>query len=129
MPLLKPDVGNNKIIATSTTKLYVGIFDASDATVTAQSPTVSVRRDSDGFFFNGTVFVDTSGVPTPLAMTEIGAAAPGLYTYSLVDPGLLAPLAKDEYQIRYINSGAPTGELWDVREVEKALRDINTQGV
>lgn len=113
------------------------INETSGAAVTGQSPTIAIRRASDGFFFNGTAFVDTLGVPTPLALTEIGSTiAPGLYLYSFVDPGPIVPtpptlqLTKDTYQLNFINAGAPPtgGMIWDVREFSRELRDFNTQG-
>lgn len=126
MPLVGVNLGE-RIVAKSTVSLYLAIQDASQVMVTGESPTVSIRRVSDGYFFNGTSFVDTSGVPTQLAMSEVSASsAPGLYAYNLVDPGLSsASIFKDVYQIRYVNT---TTELWDVRDIELKLRDINTQG-
>lgn len=111
------------------------INETTGAPVTSQSPTIEIRRMSDGYFFDGAAFVDTLGVPTSLTMSEINTiAAPGLYSYSLVDPGP-EPTAspqpvKDRYQLRFVNTGVPPtgGSLWDVREFAKELRDFNTQG-
>lgn len=128
MPLVIPQTIIKPILTNSTTRLYLGIVNASQAPVTTQTPTVSIRRDSDGFFFNGTIYVNTSGVPTQLAMTETGTPAPGLYFFDYVDPGLLSPLSIDVYQIRYNSTGTPSGDLYDIRDAERALRDINTQG-
>ncbi len=128
MPLVLPQTTIKPILVSSTTTLYLGIVDASQAPIAAQTPTVSIRRKSDGFFFNDTAFVDTSGIPTQIAMTEIGTAVPGLYFYDYVDPGLISPLSTDVYQIRYNNAGTPSGDLYDIRDAERALRDINTQG-
>lgn len=120
----------------STIEILLSIInETTGSPVTGQSPTVSIRRISDGYFFDGADFVDTLGIPTSLTMTEIDATAtPGLYSYSFVDPGpeLTAspqPI-RDIYQLRFINSGAPPtgGSLWDVREFTKELRDFNTQG-
>lgn len=118
--------------------LYLFILDDSNGTpVTGQSPTVAVRRASDGFFFDGSAFVDTSGVPTNLSMSEVGAVAvPGLYLLSITDPGPVIPtppavqLSKDKYELRFVNSGAPPagGTMYDIREISRQLRDINTQG-
>jgi len=97
-----------------------------------QPPAIYIRRVSDGFFFDNTAFVDTTGIPTLLAMTEVGAtAAPGLYDYSLVDPGPLVPvpptpqLSKDLYEFRFVNG---TETAYNLREFGRELRDINTQG-
>lgn len=113
--------------------IYLAITDGSDDPVTGLSPSIAVRRASDGFFLNGLgagAFVDTSGTPTLLSMTEVGAtAAPGLYVASFTDPGLVAPLTNDIYEIRMIEvTGPPTGTVWDVIQVMRELRDINTQG-
>jgi hypothetical protein len=110
------------------TRLYFGIYDASGMTVPGQFPTISIRRVSDGWFFNGTGFVNTSGTPSQLAMTEIGAPTPGLYLYIFTSPSLIAPLAQDTYEIRYRNTGTPTGESWEIRNVANRLLDINVAG-
>ena len=118
------------ILASSTTTLYLSIVDASQIPSTGETPDIYIRRLSDGFFFDGAAFVDTSDVPTALAMTETGATiVPGLYYYSLVDPGLIQPLAEDEYQLRYVNvGGTVNGTDLDAMLVKLSLRDINTQG-
>jgi len=96
-----------------------------------QTPTLYIRRVSDGFFFNGATFVDTAGVPTALSLTEVGTMSPGLYDFSLVDPGPIVPasptpqLPKDEYELRVVNL---TETMYDLREFSRELRDINTQG-
>ncbi len=129
MPLILVPT-NSKILAGSAHKVYLSIVDINQAAVTGQFPTVAIRRESDGFFFNGTAFIDTTGTPTILNMPEIGAtSAPGLYVYSFTDPGLLGALTKDRYQFAYSNAGTPTGTAWEVLVVDKALRDINTQGL
>ncbi|MGW8177917.1 MAG: hypothetical protein ACWGQW_03870 [bacterium] len=134
--MLQVVADTKKHLYESTVEILLSIInETTGAPVTAQSPTVEIRRVSDGYFFDGAAFVDTLGVPTPLAMSEIGAiAAPGLYSYSLVDPGP-EPTAspqpvRDKYQLRFANAGAPPtgGSLWDVREFAKELRDFNTQG-
>lgn len=121
----------------SSVSLYLSILDSNEQPVTGESPTIAIRRSSDGFFFDGTNFVDTSGVPTNLSLTEIDTTAvPGLYKYSLSDPGPVVPsppaiqLSKDIYEIRFANSGTPPvgGVLYDVRRFSRQLRDINTQG-
>ena len=122
----------------STVNLYLSLVnDTTGAPIVGQTPTVAIRRASDGFFFNGTVFIDTSGVPTNLSMVEVGAIAiAGLYRYSFTDPGPIVPtpptpqLTKDTYELRYVNTGAPPtgGTMHDVIGVARQLRDINTQG-
>jgi len=129
---------SNKHLFGSTVKYYLSIIDSTTGSpVTAQSPTVAIRRESDGFFFDGSVFVDTLGTPTNLAMSEVGATSnPGLYVYTMLDPGPVIPapptlqLSKDLYELRFVNAGAPPsgGTMHSVREFSKQLRDINTQG-
>ena len=129
MPLEAIKISDHIISAGSVVQLFLGITDAAQTPITGQTPTVSVRRASDGFFFSGTAFVNTSGVPTSLSMTEIGTAAPGLYSYQFTNPALLQPINNDIYQIHYINAGVPAGQVWEARAVKRALRDVNTQGV
>lgn len=115
----------------STNRLVIYIEGAGSPQI-GQVPSVYIRRVSDGFFFSGTDFVDTAGVPTSLTMTEVGnTVAPGLYDYSFVDPGPLVPvppalqLSKDLYEFRFVNT---TETVYDLREFSRELRDINTQG-
>ena len=118
--------------------MYLSIVnDTTGVSITGESPTLSIRRSSDGFFFDGAAFVDTSGTPTVLNMSEIDAtAAPGLYVYTFNDPGPIVPtlptlqLSEDIYEVNFINSGAPPagGSMWSVRKFTRQLRDINTQG-
>jgi hypothetical protein len=115
----------------STTRVVLYI-ETAGAPQTGQTPGIYIKRVSDGFFFDGAAFVDTAGTPTLLAMAEVGATpSPGLYDYSLVDPGPLVPtpptlqLSKDSYELRFVN-GAET--VYDLRELSRELRDINTQG-
>lgn len=124
---------NRMPFAGSSITLYLELLDGSDNPATGLSPSIAVRRNSDGFFLNGLgagAFVDTSGTPTLLSWTEIGAtAAPGLYTATFTDPGLVAPLVEDMYEIRAIETvGPPTGTVWTTLRIMRQLKDINTQG-
>lgn len=122
----------------STVNLYLSLVnESSGSPVTGQTPTIAIRRASDGFFFNGTAFVNTGGTPTNLSMAEVGATpAPGLYKYSFVDPGPVVPvsptpqLTKDTYELRFVNVGGPPtgGTALDIIAMSRQLRDINTQG-
>ncbi|MCK5601177.1 hypothetical protein KAR91_04885 [Candidatus Pacearchaeota archaeon] len=132
---LKPIFVTKQFNYESTVEFLLALLDnVTNLPVASQTPDIYVRRASDGFFFDGAVFVDTSGVPTALALTEIGTSAPGLYLYSYVDPGPVVPtpptlqLTRDKYQFRYVNTGSPAGETWEVVEFLRELRDINTQG-
>jgi hypothetical protein len=131
---LKPIFVTKQFNYGSTVELLLALLDATDQPVAGQTPTIYIRRVSDGFFFDGAAFVDTVGVPTPLSFTEIGTPAPGLYAYSFADPGPVVPtppatqLVRDKYQLRYANTGSPAGQTWEVVEFLRELRDINTQG-
>lgn len=121
---------SQQLLYESTTRMVLFI-EAAGVPRVAQTPVVYIRRASDGFFFDGAAFVDTVGVPTMLSMVEVGTPAPGLYEYSLVDPGPLVPtppalqLTKDLYEFRFVNVAET---MFDVREFGRELRDINTQG-
>lgn len=114
----------------STNRILIFI-EAAGTPQIGQTPSLYIRRVSDGFFFNGASFINTAGVPTALSMLEIGTMAPGIYSFILIDPGPIVPvsptpqLVKDEYEIRFVNL---TETMFDVREFSRELRDINTQG-
>lgn len=119
--------------------VYLSLVNStSGAPITGIVPNAFIRRMSDGFFFDGSAFLNTAGTPTSLNFVEISTvAAPGLYVYSFTDPGPLVPtppaiqLQSDKYEIRTVVPGsAPLGgTLWDVRKISRRLRDVNTQGV
>jgi hypothetical protein len=124
-------LSENKQHLFESTNRFVLFIESSGVPQTAQTPTIYIRRVSDGFFFNGTTFVDTLGVPTLISLNEVGTMAPGLYDYIFVDPGPVIPilpaiqLYKDSYELRFVNA---LEVMYDLREFSRELRDINTQG-
>lgn len=131
-------IATKTYLFSSAFNLYLSLVnDTTGAPVTGQSPTIAIRRVSDGFFFNGTAFINTSGTPTNIAMTEVSAVSnAGLYRYTMTDPGPIVPtppalqIPNDIYELRYVASGSPPvgGTMHEIISVHRKLRDVNTQG-
>lgn len=114
----------------STQYLFI-YLESGGSPLVGQTPTIQIRRISDLQFFDDNTSDFTSVTGVPIALTEVGPTAPGLYFYLFADPGPLVPtppalqLSKDNYMLGFLNVAEV---MYDMREYSRELRDINTQG-
>lgn len=97
------------------------IVDFNGLGVTGQSPTVSVRRTSDGRYFNGTAF-QVAFISLP--MTELDSVnIPGVYVRTF-DQAL--DNREETYFIHYVNSaGTVTTNVEELDFSDQGLRTID----
>lgn len=83
---------------------YVGVG------ATGQTPTVALRRVTDGYYldFNDNTFKSSGWTTRQKALTEVNATnSPGLYQYVLATSSIIA--ATGDYVAEYSNTGTPAG--------------------
>lgn len=97
----------------SNVRLRFLVIDGTGAGATAQAPTATIRRRSDGLYWDGSAWV----VPvTLLAMVEESAAdLPGSYYYDFDQA--VAGGGAEEYLVRYTNFVAPLQGLDEEQHV------------
>jgi hypothetical protein len=91
-------------------RLQLDLVNTDGSAATAKTPQVSIRRASDGYYWNGSAFVSGQ---TWLAMTEVDATnEPGQYAYVFPNPGTVA-----SYRVYFRHTAAPVGFASELHSV------------
>jgi hypothetical protein len=91
-------------------RLQLDLVNTDGSGATAKTPQVSIRRASDGYYWNGSAFVSGQ---TWLNMTEVDATnEPGQYAYAFANPGTVA-----SYRVYFRHTAAPVGFASELHSV------------
>jgi len=105
-----------------TEKIQILAINSSNAGLTGLTVTLTIKRASDNYFWNGSAF--QSGAVT-VAMSAIDATnLPGVYEYDFNMSGL----SEDRYSLYSTTSGAAVNKPWS-GTINTGLNDISTADI